>query len=119
MTVEGSVTIENTLDVQAMANVCVVTGDVIVAANGMTSISLPVLASVAGGVFINNNAALTSISLPALASVGGDVFIEFNAALTSISLPVLASAGSVVIQSNSALTTCTGLLIVNEGDCVQ
>ena len=74
MTVEGSVTIENTLDVQAMANVCVVTGNVTVAADALTSISFPVLASVGGSVNIGDNAALTS---------------------------------------------CTGLLIVNVGDCVQ
>jgi len=97
VTVEGSVTIENTLDEQAMANVCVVTGTVTVAANGMTSFSLPLLASVGGDVVIQANAALTSFSLPVLESVGADVVIRFN----------------------DALTSCTGALIANVGDCIQ
>ena len=97
MIIEGSVTIENTLDVQAMANACVVTGNVIVAANALTSISLPLLASVGESVVIKGNPALTTFSLPVLASPGGNVFID----------------------SNDALMICTGAHIVNVGDCVQ
>ena len=116
MTVEGSVVVTNSLDVAALATVCVVTGDLNVAANGLIALSLPLLASVGGVVGINGNAALTSISLPLLASAGG-VDIQGNSALTSIALPVLASAGGVSINNNSALTSCTGALIEDEGDC--
>ena len=77
------------------------------------------LASVGGSVVIDGNATLTSISMPALASAGG-VGISRNRALTSISMPALASVVSgVFIGDNSALTSCTGALIVNVGDCVQ
>ena len=130
-TITGSVAIRSTEDLQAMENVCAVTGSVEVEVPGLTNlsfpalvtvgrglniagassgtstlttISLPVLENVDGDVFISGSN-LTTVVLPALANVGGTVDISGHQSLPTLSLPGLASAGSVNIRNNVALTS--------------
>lgn len=99
----------------------------------LTSLSLPLLASVAVYLTINTCAALTSLSLPALASVGAfttDTAYTFingstpptvlalntMALCTSISLPALATVtGNIVINTMAQLTTVSMPALVRCG----
>ena len=115
---EGDFAISNSVELEALANCKEVTGNLgIVDNDALTSISLPLLASVGGALYIenNDNDALTELNFPLLASVGGYLGILRNDALTELSLPLLASVGGapalggpgghLAIVDNDALTS--------------
>jgi hypothetical protein len=79
-------------------------GGLVVAGNdGLTSLSLPALAT--GGVEIYGNA-LASLTLPALTSTGSRLEVSGDPALTTLSLPVLAASdGGLHVYNNPSLTT--------------
>jgi hypothetical protein len=99
-TLFGSVAIQNSDDLLALADVCVVTGDIGAGElTGLTSFSLPRLATVGGSLSVNSldgtsgNSALVSISLPLLTTVGGELELSRNTGVTGVSLPLLANVG--------------------------
>lgn len=115
--VEGSYTIENSVDLRAFAGTRCITGNLTIAAPGMTGYFDGTLRKVGGDLVIQLNDVLESIDLPVLASVGGGLEVHFNAALTSLSLPVLASVGSSFnVCQNPALPNC---MAINLRDQVQ
>lgn len=77
--------------------------------SALTSISAPVLATVAGDINIGTlNTLLTSVSMPLLTTVGGSLFIGTNAALPTISLPSLTTV-ALAITVNGAVVTSISL----------
>jgi hypothetical protein len=79
---EGSFSIMNSLDVDALEPYPCVTGNLVVSAPGMTSLDLPNLVSIGEGLGIINNDSLADLDgFGALATVGGDLQIGNNASL--------------------------------------
>lgn len=111
--VEGSVTIRNALELQALAGCTGVGGDLDIRAPGLTSIAgLSSLTSVGGNLIISGNNTLTSLGgLDNVTSVGGDLHVVQNDSLTSLyGLDNVRSVGaSVQITENRALTTIAAL----------
>jgi hypothetical protein len=130
-TLEGSVTIENSLDWKALVDsgCTAITGNLSISAPGLvgplnapalrsvggnlrifsnttlTNFSLPVLTTV-GDLIISGNTALTNFNLSALTNVTGGLNVPANTALTSLSLPALTTVtGYLFVQSNTALTS--------------
>jgi hypothetical protein len=94
---QGSFTISNGIDVATLAPYCEVTGDLTIAAPGLTSLSLPNLAVVDGLLSTSTGgdggaSNLVTLDLPALVRVGG--FDIAAPALTTLEVPQLAIAGS-------------------------
>ena len=95
----------------------------------LTSIDMPDLTSVGGGLWIVGNDALTSIDMPSITSVGGYLYIMSNESLSSIELPNLTSADrDLSISNNDALTSLAnlpnltsvgGYLSINHNDCLS
>jgi hypothetical protein len=76
--------------------------------SAMTSLSLPVLATVGGAIAISGaNVGLTTISLPLLATVGSTITVSTCTGLTTLNLPALVTvAGDIAANSgHTALTT--------------
>ena len=72
----------------------------------LTSIDLPCLTTVGGGLDIEGNASLTTLDMPSLTTVGDDLYIWDNDALTSLGgLP--------------GLTTVGGYLDISLNDCLS
>jgi len=69
--VQGIVTIESSLDVEALARTCEVDG-VIIVKPGLTAVSLPALTT-AGNIIVEQQATLVLLDLPALVAVGGNL----------------------------------------------
>lgn len=110
--VEGSVTIENALDVQALAGCTGVSENLTISAIGLTSIAaLSSLTSVGGSLIIEGNNALTTLSgLENVTSVGGTLNISSNSALTSLNgLEGLQTVGIIQIGNNDRLLSLSGL----------
>jgi hypothetical protein len=84
----------------------------------MALLELPSLVSVGGPLAIDDTA-LPTLSLPALTTVDSGLAIRGHDELTTLSVPLLTSAREVTISENPVLTSCTGALIENVGDCVQ
>jgi len=118
---EGSIVIHNSLDVATLSGFCGVTGDVEIAAPGVTTMSLSTIASIGGSLAITNASDLTSLSLPVLTRAGG-LDLENLPAVTSLSVPVLASVDNLRValpagisvsfpslaRSNGAITVASG-----------
>lgn len=84
--------------------------------SGLTAISLPLLATVAGLLGIDGSDALATISIPSLTACGR-LNINSNSALTSFSAPSLQTVGGILTVNSNAiitsvnlasLTTCSG-----------
>ena len=106
-TVEGAVQIKNSLDAEALADVCIITGELKVSAPDLTALSLPRLVSVGGELsIVGKKAALATLSLPVLQKVAGLVNISGNPKLAELSLPALETIGeSLSVFSNPAMAT--------------
>ena len=110
---------EDDLDMLIAGLYTEITGNLIITESETNTItlSLPLLQSVGGNVYIYDNPHLTTIDLPQLLSVGGYVNIASNATLTTVTLPKLQTVGGlpklqsvggyVNIASNATLTTVT------------
>ena len=68
---EGSYTVENTLDEQAIVNCARITGNLTVLAPGMTKVSLPNLQRVDGNISLSGNTTLQAMNLSGLREIGG------------------------------------------------
>jgi hypothetical protein len=66
-----------------------VTGTLIINGPELTSVELPGLTTIDGGLMVTHADALTSLSLPALTTVNGSMVVDTNGSLGSISLPLL------------------------------
>lgn len=111
----GDVVVESQADLDALADLSVVHGDVIICSViEILTIDLPNLTEVDGNLLIFSNPGITSISIPALTSVGANgysqrpwhgLLIDANAVLTGINLDTLRSVDQHVwLGSNDALT---------------
>ena len=105
-TIAGSLQAAAPLDELALPELVHLSGSLGVAGvDGLTRISLPQLVD-AGGLTIENDAALTSVDLPSLAHVAGDLVLRGNAALEDLTaFAATASAGSVTLDDNPALAS--------------
>ncbi|MFC1609458.1 hypothetical protein ACFL6C_00740 [Myxococcota bacterium] len=124
----GSYVINNAIDAAALAGYSRITGDLTIAARGLTALSLldlttvdgdlriegnddlpdlsglQSLASVGGSVFISNNAQMADLTLSALASIGLNLDIDLHPVANSLSLPTLIDVGGAIrVNTNSAL----------------
>ena len=101
VTIEGSITLENSLDVAAMANTCVVTGNMVIG-DGLTSLTLARLEAVGGDILVSGRS-LTDVSLPLLATVGARFFLQDLPALATLSLPALRTVGTLLVHGTPLL----------------
>ena len=87
----------------------------------MTEISLPALKSVGGAVSITaENRVLRHISLPVLTTMDGSLWISYSDALTEVSLPALTTIGhSLYITDDDALTEFSLPLLTTLGGYIK
>jgi hypothetical protein len=105
-TLEGTHLIMNSLDAEALYGYTKITGNLIVLAQGLTSLSLPTLKEVDGFVAVTENSGLTSFTFSALTRVGKYLYVYNNDALSSLFLPALESVGGDLwVNSNATLTS--------------
>lgn len=113
-TIDGDFTIESDIDLARLGGVTEITGDLIFASTAITSIWIPNLQRVGGGVYCADPSstgpqpcqALTKIDFPSLLSVGeganvanrGMFFTRAYLILSSLHLPALVSANRVAID---------------------
>lgn len=72
----------------------------------LTSVAVPMLASVGGGVRVYGLSQATSISFPNVTSIGGALFVQSNNVATSVSFPaVTVIGGAVMLDRNNRLTS--------------
>ena len=103
----GAITTQAQAD--ALADVDIITGNLIVDGGDVTSLTLPKLQRVHGGVTITDNASLTSIALAALTTVDGAFDVDGNGALATIDLGSLATVGGHCVVTAAAGTTSIDL----------
>ncbi len=140
---EGDYIITTETDIENLAGVCGITGNLSIEQTSLSSMSFPYLKAVAGTLqvtensdltdlnlselivagelVIGSNAILESVNLAALVSVGGQVAIGYTN-LVTLSLPSLTSVGShLIVLDNAVLTTLSipslsavgGLTLIN------
>jgi hypothetical protein len=109
---QGDVVISNGLDIKALEEIELITGDVLIDGTLLSSLAgLEALKTIGGNLTITNNTNLKKLSGSALSNleiVGGSITVDNNAALTSVDLPSLVSAGAINITFNPALLEITG-----------
>jgi len=109
---EGNVIIENSIDLALFSPYTCITGSLIiqnaVLSPGLTSVSLPNLEWVAGGLGVVGSSNLETIELPALYSVGGGLQVEDNDVLTELSGfdALTMVGGDLSVLLNSSLPNC-------------
>lgn len=113
-TVMGSFTIRNSLDVALLAGVTHITGDLVIDAPGLQTVSVPSIATIDGKLIIAENPTLTSAALPALATVGG-INVSGNLALTTFSLPALTTSDDIDVYANGVLATVSLPVLASAG----
>jgi hypothetical protein len=115
-TIEGTVTIQNSLDWKALVDsgCTTITGSLVVAAPGLVGpLNFPTLRSIGGGVSVFNNNTLTSFSFPALTTLR-NLSVWDNNALTSFSLPALTTLSvEFYVLGNPSLPECFALAFKN------
>lgn len=112
LVLEGSFTIQNELDLAAMAGVQTVTGNLTISAPGLSAVSLSDLLGVQGSLIVNSPGT-TVLDLPALTSIGQDWTVLPSAALQTISAPSLLSVGNDAIIDQQAFSADSFLLLQN------
>lgn len=119
---QGNFFIQSSLDIQMLAGIETITGDLVISAPGLTNLTgLEALKTIGGQLLIDGDpdgngtaeanqqlVALVGSGLSNLITVGGVITIEDNIALTTIELPSLVQATSILIRRNSSLTTLGG-----------
>jgi hypothetical protein len=96
-TIQGTVTLTNSLDVDLLAAYVEVTGDLVIDGVGLANVVLPNLCRVGGSItdFTGGNSAssdLRTLDMPALVEVGSAFF--FAAQLDELTVPLLRSVGA-------------------------
>jgi hypothetical protein len=84
----------NTVDIATVSPYCEITGDLILNAAGVTSLSLPNLQKVGGAIKTMSAPNMVSVDLPVLTSVGNGVGIG-GQVLDTVHLPMLTFAGGI------------------------
>lgn len=115
-TLEGSVTIRNSLDAAMFASFSRITGTLVVEAPGLTSLSLPLLEAVDGSLVVQSNDALTELSFGSLLSVGGDLGVLSNKGLADIAdfIHLDTVGGSISIRGNDGMTDVSGFVSLQQ-----
>jgi hypothetical protein len=91
--IQGTVTISNSLDIQINSGFSEITGDLILHAQGWSTLSLPHLCKVDGSITDDlTGSELTVIDLPSLVAVGSAFII--SGPVTGFNVPRLASVGA-------------------------
>jgi|GEM_PF-867020 len=112
---EGSFVINNTFDVATFLNYREITGNLVIDATGLTTLTLPNLQKVGGRLSVIGST-LTQLAFPILEVVEGGLLIE-GSAISALSLPELQRIGGRLSVSGAALTQLTlPILGVLEGD---
>ena len=93
----------------ALADVDVITGNLVVAGGSVVNLTLPKLQRVQGSVAITDNASLTTVMLPALTTVDGTFDLDGNGAVTTIDLGSLATVGGHCVITAAPSTTAIDL----------
>ena len=103
---EGTVIIENSLDLDDLADVCELNGTMSIAGLSLTAVHLPRLTRLKGSISITGNEALATVEAPHLTSISGALVVNGNLSMTSLSLPVLADvSGDLRVTNNPTLQT--------------
>jgi hypothetical protein len=92
-TLERSYRVRSQRDVEALACVTRLRGNLTVAKTGLVSLSLPSLTDLEGSITVTGNEGLQALVLDSLERATGDVRIERNASLTNIDLSSLEVVG--------------------------
>ncbi len=122
---DGSYTIQNSLDAALLTGVQTITGDLVVLAPGMSSLSLPDLVEVRGTIRFfdpatgQGNPDLASVSMPSLTRVGRDFDVQSSPMITSLDVSALTTVGGSLylygafsnVDSLAALTSVSSLTI--------
>ena len=110
---EGSARLEDEDDIAEIANICVVTGNITIAVNGITAIEFPLLVHVGGKLaFLSSNFETngqTSVSFPVLQSVDEGLEI-FQAYDLNLSMPALDRLGGTIRMQGRPVTLATPVL---------
>jgi len=119
-TLEGSVTIQNAADWQALVDAgCTrITGTLEVYAPGLTSLGAPAPVVQVGSLRVVDNDELVALDLPALATVDDGLEVSNNPSLARLSLPALTTVGwTVTLVNDLALEALdlSSLATVNGG----
>ncbi len=146
---EDHATIDSELDVEALENVTVIEGNLvlgddieqatldhlhtiegslIIDQSSVSALSLPALTSIGALLYINKNQPLSSLDLPALTSVGSHLTVFANGPFASLALPALETVGGkLTVAANVGLATADlpalnavgGLVLVHDNDALQ
>jgi hypothetical protein len=90
---QGSFTIQNATDVATVTPYCGITGDLNITSSGITSISLPALATIGGQLNLQTNG-LSKLSLPALTTIGSRL-LSSSGHMDELDFPALTSVNSI------------------------
>lgn len=114
---EGDYVITSDADIAAIADCTAITGSLKIDGSALTSVSLPVLATVEGlnaNISLSDNSALMSVSFPALASLNGHLFVRNNDVLTSVSFPALSIVRSdLEVSGNDMLASVSAPVLAS------
>ncbi|HEX7476513.1 MAG TPA: MopE-related protein [Polyangiales bacterium] len=106
---QGSFNISSSLDIQALAGIQTITGDLGIQAPGLQNlVGLESLTTIGGNLSVLSNTSLLALvgsGLINLTTVGGSIEIEDNPKLTTILFPNLVTADAINISRNAALVT--------------
>lgn len=115
-TIAGDVEIASAADLEELADVCVIEGDLVITNATVTVVDLPLLREVGGNLLVDANAALAELRLPVIERVathyewtcgGGNGFVlRDNVSLTLVVVPRLRDVDcSFIVESNASLET--------------
>lgn len=120
----GDVSVEDQADVDALRDVCIIDGDLLMAGTPVTSLDLPELATVTGRIYLQQNYALTEVDLPSLESLAtandenaGFVAVQ-NDTLVSVRLPSLGSTDRRIESYENPVLTELDLTSLSSADGV-
>lgn len=110
--VQGSFTIQNSVDLEQAKTITSLTGSLIISAPGLESLAgLENIKTIGDDLIISSNTVTSLAGLDAVESIGGDLIISDNDALADISalVTVTTIGGDLLINNNDALGSLAGL----------
>jgi hypothetical protein len=104
----GNVRIEKSNDLGDLSGFTRVMGNLVIAGNVYSSVSMDTLRRIDGNLWIWDSGHLVDFEMPKLEEVGGDILIRNNNSLRDFGMSsLLRVGGNVAIAFNSVLPTCT------------
>ena len=106
--IEGDVILASSLDVEAVAGVCTITGSLTISGRDLTTVALLAgLQRVDGDLTVTGTQSLVAlVGLDDLAELGGDLVVVRTSALESLSaLSALTAVHDLIVSENTSLTT--------------